>query len=282
MSGSFHLSPISIPQLAGIAGCLVLYDHTYEIPNFWQSFPMTFLEPNEWNLFSTLQGPAWHNFMINDSIFVLNSNCGLFDVFSITMSPQCLALDIFTPEYEFKETFLSFWQTLVTQVLLLLESHVLVIKTNVGRFGHVHHHSGLTATTGFVDRFWLAHIICFTRGKKNYFISEFICKSFVLFELLRKTNVHRGAVTESKACSGTLCLHLYFFLKPSNTALAQEHLFLIILSHLLAGLRLCQCKNKLSNGTRLWKKKKKTETEKERARLTQRETKERGVEEWAI
>ncbi len=57
-----------------------------------------------------------------------------------------------------------------------------------------------------------------------------------------------------KAYSGTLCLHLYLFLEASNITMAQEHLFLIIWSHLLAGLRLCQCTNKLSNGTRLWKK----------------------------
>lgn len=72
MSGSFHLSPISIPQLAGIAVCLVLHDHTYEMTNLWQSFPMTFLKPNKSDLFSTL-GTSFHlhNFMINDySIFV--------------------------------------------------------------------------------------------------------------------------------------------------------------------------------------------------------------------
>lgn len=53
-SDSFHSSRIGIPQQAGIPGCLFPYDPAYEITNLWQSIPMTFLESNKYNLFSTL------------------------------------------------------------------------------------------------------------------------------------------------------------------------------------------------------------------------------------
>lgn len=117
-------------------------------------------------------GKLSDKWLFNFLIF-LNSNCRVFEVLSIAnVSSVSFTGDIVVLEYKFKKTFISFWQTLGTQVLLLLEIRVLVVKTNlynVGRFGHVHHRSGLTATTGFVDRFWiwLAHIFSFTRGKRE-------------------------------------------------------------------------------------------------------------------
>ncbi len=152
---------------------------TYDNPSQWLSSSQTSRICSAHYRDQLSPGKLSDKWLFNFHIF-LNSNCRVFEVLSIAkVSPVSFTGDIVALEYTFKETLLSFWQTLGTKVLLLLGIRVVVVKTslyNVGRFGHVHHRSGLTATTGFVDRFWIwsAHVFCFTRMEKNYFITKHI------------------------------------------------------------------------------------------------------------
>lgn len=82
---------------------------------------------------------------------------------------------------------------------------------------------------------------------------------------MHKTTVHSQGLCVCTFTSSSSHLTQSLF----KNSMAQEHLFLIIWSHLLAGLRLCQCTNSSLMGPNCDTNR---ETEKERARQTQRET----------